>query len=176
MFKNNVLQYKINRGQRKDDFDRKAHAYSALKKVGVIFTIEDLKKHEAVKDFIHALESDGIEVKALAYKPKGAQNFEFRFDFFEDKDFGSFGQVRSHRILSFLEHKFDYFFCLDERLNIYMKYLLVNTRLATRIGSVQDNKEDAGLLELMVKPSTLGSTEKLSQDILHYIKKISGND
>jgi hypothetical protein len=70
VIKHKILSYKVKRGQKKNKFLHQAYPYKKLKKVGVIFSFDDLKKHEAVKKFIKILKSDGIEVKCLAYRPK----------------------------------------------------------------------------------------------------------
>ncbi|MBK6264134.1 hypothetical protein JKA74_03715 [Marivirga sp. S37H4] len=176
MIKNQLLRYKIERGQKKSRFLHRAYEYKNLKKVGVIFSIQDLKKHAAVKQFIKTLEGDGIEVKTLAYKPKDTQNFEFYFDFFEDKDFGIFAQVKSHHVLTFLEQKLEYLFCLDDNLNLYMQYLLVNAHSTTRIGAYQEEPKHGRYFELMVKPKVSGDTEILVKEIMYYVRKISGNE
>ncbi len=176
MIKDKLLKYRIDRGQKQNRFLHKAYEYTNLKKVGIIFSILDLKKHEAVKRFIKTLEADGIEVKTLAYKPKDTQNFEFYFDFFEDKDFSIWGEAKSHHILTFLEQKLEYLFCLDEDLNLYMQYLLVKTKSTTRIGVLQSEPQKARYFELMVKPRTTGDTKLLTEEIIHYVRKISGNE
>lgn len=176
MVRDTVLKYKIEQGRKLNRFLHKAYNYNELKKVGVIFSIKDLKKHEAVKKFIKTLEADGIEVKVLAYKPKETQNFEFYFNFFEDKDFTSFANIKSHHILSFLDQKLEYLFCLDDDLNLYMQYLLVNSKSNARIGAYQDQPKKARYFELMVKPNVEGDTKQLTEEIIHYVRKISGND
>ena len=174
--KKTLLEFKIKRGLKKDRYLPKAFSYKSLRRVGVIFSIDDLKKHEAIKSFIKEFEQDGIEVKSLAYKAKDTQNFEFYFDFFEDKDVSIWAQMKSPYMLSFLDQKFDYLFCLDEDLNLYMQYLLVNANASIRIGALQ--KEDAykDYFELMVKANKQGDMNLLTKEIIHYIRKISGNE
>lgn len=176
MIKHKILSYKVKRGQRKIDFLHQAYPYNKLKKVGVIFSFDDLKKHEAVKKFIKTLKADGIEVTALAYKPKDTQNFEFYFDFFEEKDFGFFGKIENPYFLSFLNQKLEYLFCLDETLNLYMQYLLVHSKTDARIGAYQPTEAEASFFELMIKPRESGDTNILTEEIIHYVRKISGNN
>lgn len=176
MIKHKILSYKITKGQKKSKFLHQAYTYNKLKKVGVIFSIDDLKKHEAVKKFIKTLEADGIEVKTLAYKPKDAQNFEFYFDFFEDRDLGFFGKVENAYFQSFLNQKFEYLFCLDEDLNLFMQYLLVHSKTDTRIGAYQAQPDHASFFELMIKPKSRRNIKILTEEIIHYVRKISGNN
>jgi len=176
VIKHKILSYKIKRGQKKSKFLHQAYPYNKLKKVGVIFSFDDLKKHEAVKKFIKVLENDGIEVKTLAYKPKDTQNFEFYFDFFEDKDIGFFGSIQNPYFQSFLDQKLEYLFCLDDSLNLFMQYLLVHTKSDTRIGAFQPTEDEAAFFELMIKPKSNGDTKVLTEEIIHYVRKISGNN
>ncbi len=176
MIKNKLLTYKIERELSKNRYLPMAFSYNQLKKVGIVFTITDLKKHEAVKQFIKTLEADGIEVKSLAFKPKDTQNFEFYFDFFEDRDVSLFAQMKSPYMLGFLNQKFDYLFCLDSDLNLYMQYLLVNAKSSIRIGAAQNMEESHRFFELMVKPKNREDIQQLTTDIINNIRKISGND
>jgi len=176
VIKHKILSYKISRGQKKSKFLHQAYPYSKLKKVGVIFSFDDLKKHEAVKKFIKTLKADGIEVKTLAYKAKDTQNFEFYFDFFEDKDVGFFGKIENPYFQSFLNEKLEYLFCLDDTLNLYMQYLLVHSKSDTRIGAYQPSKDESSFFELMIKPKASGDTKILTEEIIHYVRKISGNN
>lgn len=176
MIKHKILEFKINRGKRKREFLHQAYPYDKLKKVGVIFSISDLKKHGAIREFIKILEADGIEVKALAYRPKGIQNFEFYFDFFEKSDIGFFGNIDNPYFQSFLDQKLEYLFCLDDIPNLYMQYLLVHSKADNRIGAYQEEEKMGSLFELMIKPKTSGNTENLTKEIIHYVRKISGNN
>jgi hypothetical protein len=174
--KRKLLIFKISRGLKKNRFLPKALSYKKLKKVGIVFTFNDLKKHEAVKSFIKTLEADGIEVKALAYRPKETQNFEFYFDFFEGRDVSLFAQMKSPYMLSFLDQNLDYIFCLDDELCLYLQYILVNTKASIRIGALQEEEKCRALFELMIKPVKAGDTQLLTKEIIHYTRKISGNE
>ena len=176
MIKHKILSYKVKRGQQKSEFLHQAYPYNKLKKVGVIFSFDDLKKHEAVKNFIKTLKADGIEVTTLGYKAKNTQNFEFYFDFFEDKDVGFFGKIENPYFQSFLNQKLEYLFCLDDSLNLFMQYLLVHSKSDTRIGAYQPSKSEASFFELMIKPKESGNTKILTEEIIHYVRKISGNN
>lgn len=176
MIKHKILSYKVKRGQKKSNFLHQAYPYNKLKKVGVIFSFDDLKKHEAVKKFIKTLKADGIEVTTLAYKPKDTQNFEFYFDFFEEEDISFFGKIDNPYFQSFINQKLEYLFCLDDTLNLYMQYLLVYSKSDARIGAYQQSEEESSFFELMIKPRESGNTNILTEEIIHYVRKISGNN
>ncbi|HET8859013.1 DUF6913 domain-containing protein [Marivirga sp.] len=176
MIKHKILSYKIRRGLKKGKFEHQAHPYHKLKKVGIIFSFDDLKKHEAIKKFIKTLKADGIEVIPLAYRPKDTQNFEFYFDFFEDKDVGFFGKINNPYFQSFMNQKLEYLFCLDDTPNLYLQYLLVHSKADARIGCYQSTEEQSSFFELMIKPKENGNTKILTEEIIHYVRKISGNN
>jgi len=70
----------------------------------------------------------------------------------------------------------EYLFCLDDTLNLYMQYLLVHSKSDARIGAYQPNEDQAAFFELMIKPRESGDTNILTEEIIHYVRKISGNN
>ena len=89
--------------------------YYESQKVGLIFSVEDMEKHEAIKHLVHMLEQDKKQVTVLSYLPKGKENYEFKFDFFSETSFTLSGNVKSENILNFINTKFDYIFHIDPR-------------------------------------------------------------
>ena len=59
MLNKKFLSLKTRSYLRKNDTKRANLAYNSAKTVGIIFTTEDLKKHELIKKFIKDLENDG---------------------------------------------------------------------------------------------------------------------
>jgi hypothetical protein len=57
-----------------------------------------------------------------------------------------------------------------------MQYLLVHSKSDTRIGAYQPAEEEASFFELMIKPKENGNTKILTEEIIHYVRKISGNN
>jgi hypothetical protein len=87
-----------------------------------------------------------------------------------------FGKVENPYFQSFLNEKLEYLFCLDDTLHLYMQYLLAHAKSDTRIGAYQAKEEDASFFELMIKPKKSGDTKILTEEIIHYVRKISGDN
>jgi len=95
---------------KKDNVRRASVPYKRAQSVGIIFSVEDKQKHDAVKDFVRHLEQDGKKVQVLEYLPKKKENYEFLFDFFSDKDLSFWGKITSAQAVKFSETPFDYLY------------------------------------------------------------------
>lgn len=105
-----------------------------VKNIGIIYIVDDLVKHEAVKQFVQQLEADGKKVKVLSYLEKNKENYEFRFDFFTEKDVNFWGNFKSDNIIKFHNERFDYLFNFDLEPNIYIKKVLALSKATCRVG------------------------------------------
>ena len=64
---------------------RRSTPYQQAQTVGILFSVEDKRKHDDVKEFVHKLQQDGKKVQVLEFLPEKKDNFEFMFDFFTVK-------------------------------------------------------------------------------------------
>lgn len=124
-------------------------AFKKATSVGVLFTIEDRTKHDAVKDLVKKLEADGKAVKALAFLPEKKENFEFLFDYFTVKDISFWGILQSTDALKFSDTPFDFLYCLDEDPNVMVLNLLARSKAKCRIGKYKEENEP--YYELMIE-------------------------
>lgn len=123
--------------------------YKASNRIGIMFTVEDKAKHDAVKDFIKKLEHDGKSVKVIEYLPPDKQNYEFKFDFFTEKDLSFWGKVTSHDALKFAQIQFDYLFYLDTEPNPLLMHLLAMSKAYCRVGRLWEDSPE--YFEFMVE-------------------------
>jgi len=121
-------QLKNNKASRKNVPYRDAH------QVGIIFTVEDKSKHDTVKELIKKLEADGKQVQVIEYLPEDKQNYEFRFNFFTQKDLSFFGKINAHEAKKFADTIFDFVFYLDSTPNPLIMYLLASSKAKCRVG------------------------------------------
>ncbi len=105
-----------------------------VQKVGILFEVEDLKKHEAIKQFAHQLEMEGKKVQVLSFLGKGKENFEFKYDFFTEKEVSFWGQFKDDNIIKFQNSPFDYLFNFDVEPNLFIKKILANSQATCRVG------------------------------------------
>jgi hypothetical protein len=108
--------------------------YTQALNVGVIFTVEDKQKHESVKEFIKKLETDGKKVQVIEFLPEDRDNYEFRFDFFSEKDVNFWGKITADNALRFSDKPFDFLFYLDITHNPFIMHLLARGKARCRVG------------------------------------------
>lgn len=135
--------------------------------VGITYTVEDKFKHESVKAFIRKLEQDGKKVSVVTFLPRDKQSYEFRFDYFTEKDVSFWGNISSAPVAQFCEKPFDYLFYLDTEPNPLILNLLARSKARCRVGKHFENgepffelmigsaKDAAGLIDEMYNYTTL---------------------
>ncbi len=122
--------------------------FAKARHIGLLFTIEDRRKHDYVKQLIHKLEQEGKKVEAFAFLPPKKENYEFMFDFFSHQDISFWGAVKSAQALRFAETPFDYLLCLDEKPQDHIRYILARSRARCRAGAYGHDLEP--FFELMI--------------------------
>lgn len=142
--------------------------YKQALTVGVLFTVEDKKKHDDIKEFLHKLEHDGKKVEVLEYLPVKKENYEFMFDFFTVKDISFWGKIESEKTLKFADTPFDYLFCMDTDRNPMVLYLLARSKAKCRVGRFHD--QEKSFFELMI--DSTGGTKSLIDGIYKYTAQL----
>lgn len=148
---------------------RKSTAYKQVETIGILFSVEDRKKHDEVKEFIHKLQQDGKKVHVLEFLPEKKENFEFMFDFFSVKDISFWGKIESAKTLKFSDTSFDYLFCLDAKLNPMITYVLARSKSKCRVGKFNENVK--ALFELMIDSNA--NTKSLIDGMYRYTTQLS---
>jgi hypothetical protein len=150
---------------------RKSMNYREARKIGILFSMNNLEDFEAIRSFETKLKKDGKEVVVLCYLPKDGENFDFHYDFFSNKDFNFWGNIQADNIQQFLKHSFDLLICLDREPNFYLEYLLAATKARFRVGAHSQQRE--GLFELMIRqPEGSREIKELIQQIYHYTNEL----
>lgn len=148
---------------------RKSTDYKKAETVGILFSVEDKKKHDEVKEFIQKLQQDGKKVQVLEFLPEKKENPEFMFDFFTIKDISFWGKIESDKTLKFSDTAFDYLFCLDTKLNPMISYILARSKSKCRVGKYTESAES--LFELMIDSN--GSTKSLIDGMYKYTTQLN---
>lgn len=160
----NFLNLRTESQLKSNKTQRLSTPYKEAQSVGVLFTVEDKKKHDQVKDFIHKLERDGKKVKVFSFLPQHKDNYEFLFDFFTIKDISFWGKINSAGAEKFYNTAFDYLYYLDTVPNPIMLNIIARSKAKCRIGRYW--KEGKSYLELMI--DTVADTQKLFEGIFNY--------
>lgn len=148
---------------------RKSTDYKKAETIGILFSVEDRKKHDEVKEFIQKLQQDGKKVQVLEFLPEKKENPEFMFDFFTIKDISFWGQIESAKTLKFSDTAFDYLFCLDTKLNPMISYVLARSKSKCRVGKFHEDAQP--LFELMIDSN--GSTKSLIDGMYKYTTQLN---
>lgn len=138
--------------------------YKMAQSIGIIFTVEDKAKHFIVKEFIRKLEVDSKSIQVLEYLPEKTENYEFKFDFFSDKDVSFWGNITSPNALQFADATFDFLFYIDLTPNPLILHLLARSRAKCRVGKNFDGAQD--FLELAI--DAVADTQALIDGIYKY--------
>lgn len=155
---------------KKNDKSRRSMNYQQARKIGLVFTMNSFLAYEAIRSFENKLQKDGKEVFVLSYLPENVENFDFRYDFFTQKDFSLFGSIQAGNIQKFLQHPLDLLICLDLNPNIYIEHLLAASNARFRIGQYQNDREE--LFELMIKTGEGNDIAELINQIYHYTNEL----
>ena len=143
------LRYNTKSQLKKNKTLRSSTAFKKAMSAGILFTIEDRAKHDAVKDFVKKLELEGKSVTVLAFLPEKKENFEFLYNYFTLKDISFWGNLLSTDALQFSNTPFDFLYCLDEMPNAMVLNVLARSKARCRIGNYQEGDET--YYELMIE-------------------------
>ena len=150
----NFLKYKTRSLLKSNNSVRASLPYKQAQNVGIIFTVEDRRKHDEVKDLVKRLELEGKHVKVMCFLPKNKDNYEFMFDFFTEKDLSFWGAITSDIALRFAEIPFDFLFYLDTTPNPYILNIIARSKARCRVGKFFDKAEPYFEFMLEIKNGT----------------------
>jgi hypothetical protein len=164
----NFLKFKTNSLLKKHKALRSNVAYKNAKTVGIIFTVEDKQKHFIVKEFIKKLELDEKHIQVLEYLPAKHDNYEFKFDYFSDKDLSFWGNITSSAALQFADAPFDFLFYIDLEPNDLVLHLLARSKAKCRVGRYFE--EGDKYMDLMIE--SVANTQALVDTMHKYASQL----
>lgn len=168
LFRNRFLHHRTNSALKSNTSLRASIPYQQALSIGILFSVEDKQKHDAIKDFIKLLQADGKKVKVLEFLPSKKENYEFMFDFFTINDLSFWGKVTSPDADKFIETPFDYLYVIDKASNPLVLHLLARSKAKCRIGKF--SKEDQPFYELMIEQN--GSIKSLIESMYKYSRQL----
>lgn len=168
MFKNKFLNLRTRSALKSNQSLRASIPYRQALSIGILFSVEDRKKHDAVKDFVKRLQLDGKKVTVLEYLPNKKDNYEFLFDFFTINDLSFWGKINSADAEKFIDNPFDYLYCVDTATNPLIQNVLARSKARCRIGKF--SKNDEAFFELMIEQN--GSVGGLIDSMYKYTSQL----
>jgi hypothetical protein len=148
--KQTFIRLQVNSLAKKSKAIRSSISFEHALSFGIVYTTDDKRKHDIVKDLCKQLEAKG--------------NFEFLFPYYTKKDFSFFGQLQSHDAEKFCAMPFDYLYCLDEVPQPMVLYILAKSKTKCRVGKYAEGMEN--FFELMVEEK--GNVQQLKDNMLKY--------
>jgi hypothetical protein len=164
----NFLKIKTNTFLKKNKALRANLPYKQAQTVGIIFTVEDKQKHFVVKEFIKRLELDGKNIQVLEFLPAKTDNYEFKFDFFSDKDVSFWGNITSNNAIKFSNAPFDFLYYIDLTPNPLILHLLARSQAKCRVG--RNFTEGQSYLELAI--DAVGNNQALIDGMYKYTTQL----
>lgn len=135
----NFLKYRTQALLRNDKTPRSNVSYKKAQLIGIIFSVEDRIKHDTVKELIKKFEQDGKQVTVIEFLPDNKDNYEFKFNFFTEKDLSFWGKITSNDALKFANMPFDFLLYLDTTPNPMILHLLALSKAKCRVGRSWDD-------------------------------------
>jgi len=150
----------------------------AAKKVGILYTLEDIPDYDKVSEFVTQLQQDHKEVKALGFvKSKNLiQRFlpKLSYDFFSVKDVTWFYQPVHKTVKDFIDKEFDLLIDLSLSDSFPLKYIAGLSRSVCRVGKFSE--DNISYYDLMIDLKPAVTLDEYLLQIKHYLTIIKTDD
>ena len=144
------------------------------KRIGILYTLDEVLDYERVSAFVRQLQGNHKEVKALGFvKNKNLiQRFlpKISYDFFSKRDLTWFYKPIHTQVKDFIEKEFDLLIDLSLHDSFPLKYIAGLSKALLRVGKFSEENTDYYDLLIDMKQTTT-SDEYLGQ-IQHYLSII----
>jgi hypothetical protein len=158
--------------------ERKITNLRDAKKIGVLYTLDDVPEYEAVSEFVSRLQHDHKEVKALGFvKNKNlVSRFlpKLSFDFFSAKDLNWFFKPLNTKVRDFIEKEFDILIDLSMKDSLPLKFISGFSMAHCRVGRFSEANRVC--YDLMIDISRPISLNEYMLQIIHYLTVINNEE
>jgi hypothetical protein len=169
-----IGQYYYKREQSRSDRQCQMTNLKDAKRIGILYTLDDVPDYERVSEFVSQLQGDHKEVKALGFvKNKSLiQRFlpKLSFDFFSTRDLTWFYKPIHRQVKDFIDKEFDLLIDLSLHDNFPLKYISGLSNAMCRVGKFSEKNAEYYDLMIDLKP-TMTSEDYLIQ-VQHYLTVI----
>lgn len=124
-------------------------SYKNSTTLGMIFTHNSIDKISRAEQLSKMFMKDGKTVKVMAFKPVGQVN-HLPYDTFTLKDITFWGDYTRSNVNNFINHEFDFLFCIDDEPDLIIENIVASSKAKCRVGKYNDSNQD--LFELMIGP------------------------
>jgi hypothetical protein len=158
--------------------ERKMTNLKEAKKIGILYTLDDVPEYETVAEFVSLLQHDHKEVKALGFVKN--KNLVSRFlpklsyDFFSRKDINWFFKPLHSRVKDFVEREFDILIDLSMNDNLPLKFISGLSLAHCRVGKFSEKNRIC--YDIMIDLSKPISLNEYILQIVHYLTVINNEE
>jgi hypothetical protein len=148
------------------------------KKIGILYTLEDVPDYDRVSEFVAELQHDNKVVRALGFVRNKNLVSRFlpklSFDFFSRRDLTWFYKPVHAKVKDFIEKEFDLLIDLSRNDNFPLKYIAGLSKAVCRVGHFSE--DNGAFYDLMIDMKATKSTDEYLGQIRHYLTIINSHE
>jgi len=176
-FRTKIGRYYFKKEKMKTECHRQMTNLQDAKRIGILYTLEEMPDYERVSDFVALLQGDHKEVKALGFvKNKNlVQRFlpKLSFDYFSKRDLTWFYKPIHTQVRDFIEKEFDLLIDLSLHDSFPLKYIAGLSNALLRVGKFSE--ENTAYYDLMIDTKASMTSDEYLGQIQHYLTIINTN-
>ncbi|MEP3388692.1 MAG: hypothetical protein ABJO02_10920 [Reichenbachiella sp.] len=169
MIRKILLKIKTGLALKKNDAIRVSDAYKEAKKIGLLYSLDENRSEELVKDLIAKFESDQKQISAMTFVPVAAKLSDPGYAYFNEKDLNAKGNWSKETVSQFKNEPFDFLVSLDWNQNKYTQNILAGSKAKCRVGRYEEGKDQ--YFEMMINPNDDKYASYLTQ-VYHYLTNV----
>lgn len=146
--------------------ERESISYQEAKKVGVIYSNDDIKMADSLMELIQKLENDGKTINKLILDTS-TEKLDNPFSF-KKSDISFFGTWKNDNVKKFYDTNFDFLLYPSELTSPVIENILLHSKCKCRIGIYND--DFAHIFEMMVKMPSKATESQKMDTIYKYLK------
>jgi len=172
-----IGRYYMRKEQARSEHQRRMTNLEDARRIGILYTLDDVPDYERISAFVSQLQSEHKEVKALGFVKNRnlLQRFlpKLSYDFFSKRDLTWFYKPVHQQVRDFIEKEFDLLIDLSLQDSFPLKYISGLSRAMCRVGKFSENNLDFYDLMIELKPSM--TSEDYMGQVHHYLTIIKTN-
>ena len=173
LFKKLFIERNTKRAIKKSTVSRDNISFKKAQSIGIIYSWEGKRKAEIINEFAKEMDMSGKKVQILCYSRVDLKIVPVEVDFFSEKDFDNFGNLKSEKLKNFKNLRFDFLYHLDTLPNVYIENIMALSNARCRVSRADYTRKD--LYDFMIQIRGNVGIEKLCHEILHYTKALVNN-
>ncbi len=144
------------------------------RRIGILYTLEDVPDYERVSEFVARLQGEQKEVKALGFvrNKNLVQRFlpKLSYDFFTRRDLTWFYKPIHRQVRDFIDKEFDLLIDLSLQDHFPLKYISGLSKALCRVGKFSE--ENTEYYDLMIDLKPTMTQEEYMGHVQHYLTVI----